>query len=116
MSRTSTAIFSSPRERRLWIGALAVIVAIYTTLGLARPLSAMLRQRGLLAAAFVLGFVLILATIGALGLKTRPAGLQIGVALGTLAVYVMLLVHIEVDRRCAFAGATADIGVCDRPP
>ena len=40
--------FSSSRERRLWVWALVVVVAIYSTADLARPLADALRESGLL--------------------------------------------------------------------
>ncbi len=46
------ALFSSDRERRLWLWTLAVVMAIYSTLGLARTLAEALREHGLLGASF----------------------------------------------------------------
>jgi hypothetical protein len=77
--------FTSPRERRLWLCALAVVVAIYSTLGLARTLAGAMRESGILEAAFVFGFLLVMATIVTQGLKSRPSGMEIWVALGVLA-------------------------------
>ena len=51
--------FSSRRERRLWGWTLAVVAAIYSTLGLAATLAGFLRNRGLLDDLFVLGLILI---------------------------------------------------------
>lgn len=59
--------FSSSRERRLWLWTLAVVAAIYSTLGLARTFAVELRHRGLVDAAFFWAFVLILVAIVALG-------------------------------------------------
>ena len=41
-------LFTSDRERRLWLWTLAVLVAIYSTLGLARALVEGLRELKLL--------------------------------------------------------------------
>ncbi len=90
--------FSSPRERRLWLWTLTVVVAIYSTLGLARSLAVELRHRGLIDAAFVWAFVLILVAIAALGLKARPRGLEIGVAAGILAVYAMVFIRMALPE------------------
>ena len=61
------SLFSSARERRLWLWTLAVVVAIYSTLGLAATLAEVLREHGLLEAAsfvlFLLGLLLVGATI-----------------------------------------------------
>ena len=49
---TTVSLFTSDRERRLWLWTLAVMAAIYSTLGLAPKLAGMLRNRGLIDAAF----------------------------------------------------------------
>ena len=71
-------LFSSARERRLWLWTLAVVVAIYSTLGISRTLAEYLREHGLLEAAsfvlFLLGLLLVGATIVTQGVKARPGG------------------------------------------
>ena len=59
----SSPVFTSRRERRLWLCALAVVVAIYSTLGLAGSLAEELREHNLLPAAVL---VLMLATVAAI--------------------------------------------------
>ena len=49
---TSTSLFTSDRERRLWCWALAIVVAIYSTLGLAERWPRWLRENNLMRAAF----------------------------------------------------------------
>lgn len=95
-SQPSTTLFSSKRERRLWIWTLIVVVAIYSTLGLAAQLVGSLRDRGLIDTLFVFGFLLVLATIFTQGLKTRPGGLEIAVALGVAAAYLMVFVRMAI--------------------
>ena len=92
------SFFTSARERRLWLWALAVVVAIYSSLGLARTLAETLRDRGLLEASFVLGLLLVGATIVTQGLKTRPGGAEIGVALGVAAVYLMVFARMAIPE------------------
>ena len=48
------SLFTSDRERRLWLWTLAVLVAIYATLGPARVLADALRERNLLRLSFAL--------------------------------------------------------------
>ena len=58
---TSMSLFTSNRERRLWLWTLAVVAAIYSTLGLASMLAEVLRERGMndnLAAGAFLGALL----------------------------------------------------------
>jgi len=91
-------LFTSDRERRLWLWAIAVVAAIYSTLGLARTLTGTLRERGLLEATFVFCFLLVLATIVTQGLKVRPRGAEIGVALGVAAAYAMVFVRMALPE------------------
>lgn len=90
--------FASDRERRLWAWTAAVVVAIYSTLGLARTLAGILREEGLLVAAFGFGMVLVGGTVIVLGLKRRPGGLEIGVALGVATAYYMVLLRMALPE------------------
>ena len=49
---TRVSLYTSDRERRLWFWALAVVVAIYSTLGLAGTLAEVLREHNLMRASF----------------------------------------------------------------
>jgi hypothetical protein len=84
------SFFSSPRERRLWFWTLALVVAIYSTLGSAPALASQLSDVDLLDETFWLGLYLLLAAILALGLNARPRGAEIGVAFGVIAVYLIV--------------------------
>ena len=88
--------FSSDRERRLWTWTLAVVVAIFSTLGLAATLAGILRDRGLIDSFFFFCFLLVLAAIVTQGLKTRPRGVEIGVALGIVAVYLLVIARMAI--------------------
>ena len=97
------ALFSSKRERRLWLWTLAVVVAIYSTLGLAQSLVGALREHGLYYAAldvtlvlFVLGMILVMATVITQGLKTRPGGAEIVVALGVTVAYLLVFTRMAI--------------------
>lgn len=92
------AMFVSPRERRLWLWALAAVAAVFATLGLARTVSAELVDRGLLDAAYVTAFLMVAAAAGVVGLRVRPGGAEIGVALGVTAVYLMVFVRMALPE------------------
>lgn len=92
------SLFTSDRERRLWLWTLAVVVAIYSTLGLARTLAEELRNRDLFDSVFIFGFLLIGAAVLTLGLKTRPGGAEIGVALGVVAAYIMVFARMGIPE------------------
>lgn len=76
---------TSRRERRLWGWTVTVLVVIYSTLGLARPLTGYLRYRRLLDGLVVLGLLLVGATILTQGLLMRPLGAGVSVVLGIMA-------------------------------
>ena len=84
--------FSSNRERRLWVWALAVVVAIYATADLARTLADALRESGLLELTptmFSAGMLLIGIAILVQGLRERSRGVEVGFALGVAGIAVI---------------------------
>ena len=87
-------LFTSRRERLLWFCALAVVVAIYSTLGLAGTLVEVLRERDLLPPALLVLMLLTVAAIVGSGLKRRPGRREVWVALGVTAVYAMAVVRM----------------------
>lgn len=94
---TPTPLFTSPRERRLWLWAVAVVAAIYSTLGLAGTLAARLRENNLMTAAFFVLMILTVATIIGSGLKRRPGRRELWVGLGLTAVYGMAVLRMGVS-------------------
>ena len=90
------SIFTSKREQRYWYLSLAVVIAIYSTLGLSGKLAALLRERNLLGASFGLGFLLIIVAIVGSGIK-HFGQREIWVALGITAVYGMVMVRLFIS-------------------
>ena len=90
------SVFSSDRERRLWIWTLAVVVALYASLGFAGKLAEVLRARDLFGAFVVTGFVVMVVAMAGLALKRRPARREVWVALAVVAVYAMALGRIGI--------------------
>ena len=93
------SLFASARERRLWLWTLVVVVTIFATLGLTGALAEELRDRGLSTAGFALAMLLVGVTVLTQGLRTRPRGLEIAVALGVAVVYLMVLVRMALEER-----------------
>ena len=89
-----TSAFTSRREQRLWLCVLAVVVAIYSTLGLAGTLAEVLRERDLLPAAVLVLMLVTVAAIVGSGLKGRPGRREVWMALGVTAVYAMAVVRM----------------------
>lgn len=90
------SLFASARERRLWAWTLAVVVAIYSTLGLARTLFAMLGHLDLGVGLFLLCCLLVVATAVTQGLRVRPGGAELAVALGVVAAYLLVFVRMSI--------------------
>lgn len=90
--------FSSQRERRLWFWALAVLLIIYLTLGLARSLSGMLRDHGMLGIFFGAGMLPIAAAVILQAFRVRPGGMEIGVGLGVAAAYMFVLLRMAIPE------------------
>jgi hypothetical protein len=94
MSVDGTTVFSSRRERRLWLWTTVAVAGIYSTLGLARTLADELRSRELITNAFWVGMLLIGAAIVTQAVRRRPGGIDIGIMLGMAAVYLMLFARM----------------------
>lgn len=86
--------FTSRRERLLWGLTGAVVVAIFATLGLARTLSAELRNRDLLDNTFFFAFVVLVLAVVIRALKLRRGGPEIFVILATAIVYLMMFLRM----------------------
>jgi hypothetical protein len=87
-------LFTSPRERRLWLWTMVVLVAIYSTLGPARALVDVLRERNMLRVSFALAVGLIVIAVAARLVRRRSGWDQIGVASGVALVYVAALLRV----------------------
>ncbi len=89
-------LFTSRRECGLWIATAVVLVAIFSTLALARTLAEQLSGLGLGVWLFVLCCFLVLASVVTQGLKARPRGLEIAVLLGVAAAYILVFVRMSI--------------------
>ena len=89
--------FRSKRERRLWGWVLAILVAIYSTVGLAGTLVQVLREQNLLGVAFALAFLCVIAAVVGITLHRGAKAEEVWVVLGVAAVYGMIVVRMGVD-------------------
>ena len=90
------SLFTSQREKRLWIFVITVIVAIYATLGLALKMAGYLQNQDLQAVFFLLGMFFVGITIVTDGLMVRPGGAEIAIVFGIVAVYFMAFTRITL--------------------
>ena len=98
VGEVSGPLFSSDRERRLWLWILAVMVAIYSTLSPAQEVAAALRERNLLRVSTAAFLLLVGGVITVKWAKTQPGRREIGAALGVTAVYVATLIKLPVPE------------------
>lgn len=82
-------VFTSARERRLWLWALVATAAIYATLAPAPALAAALRDRDRLDSTFFAAFVVVVLAVIVVGLAVRPGWREVAVAVAALATYLM---------------------------
>lgn len=94
------ALFTSKRERRLWLWTIAACAAIFATLALSGTMALQLASQNVAAGFFLLASLLVLVTALVQGLKGKPSGAQLMVFLGILAAYIMIGVRMnsQVER------------------
>ena len=73
-----------------------MVLAIFSTLGLASTLAETLGDRGFGVSLFLAGCFLVLASIVVHGLKPVRSATEIGVALGILAAYLLVFVRMSI--------------------
>jgi hypothetical protein len=89
------SLFTSDRERRLWLWTFAVMGAIYSTLGPARTLVDALRERNLLRVAFAVLVLSVVIVVVGQWVKKRPGWPEIGVAFGIGLAYWMTFLRMD---------------------
>ena len=94
-------LFSSTRERWLWLWTLAVVAAIASSLWVGGELAGALRDlealdEALSVGLFLLGMLLVGATAVLQGVWARPGRLELAVAAGIVAVYLLVFLRMAV--------------------
>lgn len=89
------AIFSSIREKRLWLAVVLVVLGIYASLGVVRPLADALTDRGIFDDCFILSFFLIGFSLLLYGIKSKKTKWDIGIWVGIIASYIMVFARIS---------------------
>ena len=88
-------MFSSDRERRLWLWTLVVVVAIYSTLGPAREVVGALRERNLLRVTVVVAVLLVVVPVVWRWARRRPGWDEVGVGVGVALSYWMVALRVD---------------------
>lgn len=83
------ALFTSSRERRLWLWAGAAVVAIFATLGQVPAIASALAELGSLDQMFFNTFVVLVVTMVFVGFLQRPGWREIAVGAAVVTVYAM---------------------------
>lgn len=92
-------LFSSPRERRLWLWAVAVLALIFASLGFSGRVVDLFSDDNAGAVAFGLALLLVAATVVTDGLQSKPTRAEIAVAFGITAVILMMLLRLTLAER-----------------
>ena len=91
--------FTSSREKRLWIWAGVVLVAIYSGLFLGQPLARLFSNEEITVIIFILGMILVGITILLYAFRSRPGKVELTVLIGITAVYVLFFLRLGLPER-----------------
>lgn len=92
-------LFQSSQEKRYWLFAALVLIAIFSTLTFGRPFQKMLSDQNVQAAIFLTGMFLTGIVIVMHGLKVQPSKTEIVIWVGLATVYLMLFLRLGVPER-----------------
>ncbi len=94
----SVKLFTSKRERRLWVWTLVLTASIYLTAGIAHPVAEFLQRHDLLGTAFMSGSALVIVTVLAQQLRRYAGWAAFSLWCGVAAIYVLILARIEIPE------------------
>ena len=92
-------LFTSKKEKRLWILALSVTLLIFSTLFLGQPLVNVIQNQNVQGLIFVIGMLLVGSAILIHAFKNRPGKIEIGLWIGLVAVYIMFFLRLGLPER-----------------
>lgn len=97
--KLESSFFTSSLEKRYWLCFLTVILALFLSLFIGRPLATHLADPIIQTLLFVLGMALVGTTILTHGLWAQPGKTEISVILGITAVYLLLIMRLGAAER-----------------
>lgn len=89
-------LFSSMREVVLWVMVLLVLMAIALTLVFASSFAGLLENPELISGLFWVGIILTPLSVVTQAFSRRPNGIELGVALGMFAVYLITFLRFSI--------------------
>lgn len=93
------SLFTSPKEKKLWLYVLIILVAILSTLVFGQPLQKIFQDQNVQAVIFLSGMILTAITIVVHSLKSQSSKKEIAVWIGIAAVYLMLFLRLGLSER-----------------
>lgn len=99
MSGSEQGRATTDRERRLWIWTAVAVAGVYASLGLSSILVELLHDQTAAAIAFLAAMFLIGVMVLSQGLRVRPGGVEVGIILGIVVVFVMAFFRMGMPER-----------------
>ncbi len=93
------SLFTSTREKHLWMWVLLITAGIYATLFVGQPLLNFFNSQKLQAGIFISGMILVAVMIFIHAWQVKWRKLTILLALGMTAVYLMLFLRLGLSER-----------------
>jgi hypothetical protein len=90
---------SSSREKWLWIWLFFVLIAIFISIVFSSTIPEVLGYGELFGGLFFFGFLILFAAIGLQGLRVKIGKVEIGILIGVVAVYAMLVSRLGITER-----------------
>ena len=92
------ALYTSDRERHLWLWTLVVLTAIYSTLWVTPSLTGSLRERNLVRISVAVCVFAVVVAIAVQTMRRRPDRREIGVLLDIAAVYLWAFFRMQIPE------------------
>ncbi len=95
----ANSLFTSSREKVLWIFSLIILLGILLSLVIGRPLLDMFANQNLQAIWFLLGMLIFGACMILYGATSTTSFIEVVLVLGIVAVYLMLFLRLGLPER-----------------
>ncbi len=92
-------LFTSYREKYLWGWVLLIIIAIFSTLFIGKPLANQLRDQDVQAIFFGIGLLLVTVSVISYGVQTSPGKIEMSTLIGVIAVYLLFIFRLGAPER-----------------